>query len=157
MLNLFIFWRKKTKFVHIKQSLYLSFRPFCQWRNWFSVNHLSRAKSPQKLTIWALHEKKSFSSPLHLQLVEFSDRRSYWSVFCRRRCFAEAAVGVSPENPILPQISRYLSPVPRCSLFWSQVKSESGWIWLLPSESFAVSATNSWTAEAVQLASRQQP
>ena len=60
MLNLFIFWRKKTKFVHIKQSLYLSFRPFCQWRNWFSVNHLSRAKSPQKLTNELYMKRKAF-------------------------------------------------------------------------------------------------
>ena len=58
------------------------------------------------------HAKKSlqnkFPPKLHLQLVldgGFSDRRSYWSVFCRRRSFAEAAVGRLPDfTPILPDI-----------------------------------------------------
>ena len=152
MLNLFIFWRRK------KLSLFILSKAFT-FRFDHSANEgigflwtIFPEQNPHKNSQYELYMKRK-AFPLL-----FTCNSSSLATGARTEAFF-VGVAVLPKLPLaFRQKTRscLTSPdiFPRFLVeaffgLWSTVKSESGWIWLLPSESFAVSATNSWTAEAV--------
>ena len=77
--------------------LYHSFGPFRQWGNRLLVNHLGQKKHP--LTSHAQSSLRNYFSSLfptvEVVLIEIN-RRLYWAASCRRRSFAETALGREP-------------------------------------------------------------